>query len=421
MKKAFTAAFKWLKGAFTKNLGMKIGSLVIAFLLWSFVVAEQNPIREKTFIDIPVTFAGQEELRYRNLTVTEPYQELLSTCQVTVEANADRISLITEGMLNVEVDLSDITSVGKKTLPVKARSTMSGTTIETSPKEITLTVEEIVSRQVPVEVELTGEKKDWLYYGEPILSESAITVTGARSNVEEVTKAVCEISIENIEEYVKETHTVILLDSEGKQLADNLFTGVPSVIVELPIFPQKAVSIDLQSIENTTTGIAEGYEIVGVEADPNTVYIVGTLEKINSIDTVKTEPIVLDDASSDQVVTAKLQIPEGLYTITPSEIQARLTISPQQDKITYPSVDVGIKNLAEGLTATVSPASIDIEVNGPKTVLDSFTAAQLKPIVDLADLGEGQFTVELKFENAPDLGVNLVPSVGAVNVVIREE
>lgn len=421
MKKALMTALKWLKGAFTKNLGMKIGSLVIAFLLWSFVVAEQNPVREKTFVDIPVTFIGQEELRYKNLTVTEPYQELLSSCQVTVEANADRISLINEGMISVEVDLADIASVGKKTLPVKARSTMTGTTIETSPKEITLMVEEIVSRQVPVEVELIGEKKDWLYYGEPILSENAITVTGARSNVEEVTKAVCEISIDNIEEYIKETHTVILLNAEGERLADNLFTGVPSVIVELPIFPQKTVSIDLQNIESTTTGIAEGYEIVGVEADPAAVNIVGKLEEINTIDSVKVEPIVLDGASADQVVTAKLQIPEGLYTITPSEVQIKLVIAPQQDKIIYPSIDIGIKNLREGYAATVSPSSIDIEVNGPKTILDEMTAADLKPIVDLADLGTGQYTIELKFENAPDLGVNIVPSMSAVNVVIREE
>lgn len=419
MKRAMLTAFKWLKGAFTKNLGMKVGSVVIAFLLWSFVVAEQNPIREKTFYDIPVTFVGQDELRYRNLTVTEPYQQLLSKCQVTVEANADRVSLITEAMLSVEVDLANITTVGKKTLPVKARSIMGGTTIETSPKDVTLTVEEIVSRQVPVEVELKGTKKDWLYYGEPILSDSSITITGARSNVEEVTKAVCEISIDNIEEYIKETHNVLLLNKDGEQLASNLFDSVPSVIVELPIFPQKEVSVDLQSIESTTTGIAEGYEIVGVNAYPNTVYIVGKLEDINSIDMVKTNPIVLDNAQTDQVVTAKLQIPEGLYTVSPAEIQVKLVISPQQDKITYSSVDIGIKNLDEGLKATISPASIDIEANGTKTALDALSADKLKPVVDLAGLGVGQHTVDIKFENEPDLGVNLVPSISAVNVVIK--
>jgi len=418
MKNIMRRAGHWLKGAFTKNIGLKIGALVFAFLLWSFVIAEQNPIREKTFQNIPVTFVGVDTLRQRDLTSTEPFSELLSTANVTVEANAERISLITDGMLSVEVDLSSVTDVGEKTLPVKAKSTMAGINMDVSPKEVTVNIESIVTQDVPVEVQLTGERKSWLYYGEPVLSENAIEVTGARSNVEQVAKAVCYIDIDQLESYNKETRSVVLLDNNGDELPSNMFTGIPSVIVELPIYPKESVAVDIKNIEETTTGIADGYEIAGITVDPSSVDIAGNLEDISQITAVKLEPIALENATGDQVVNAKVMLQDGIYAASPSEVQVQLSIMPVQESRTYPAVGIEVKNLGENLKAALRPETVDVDVNGAKTVLDSFSVDMLKPFVDLQDLEKGTYTVELKFENAPDLGVNIVPSIGAVSVTI---
>ncbi len=77
MKKALLAALSWVKGLFTRNIGMKVGALVFAFLLWSFVLAEQNPPKEKIFGNVYVSYATSEALRAKGLTSAQPFSEIL--------------------------------------------------------------------------------------------------------------------------------------------------------------------------------------------------------------------------------------------------------------------------------------------------------------------------------------------------------
>ncbi len=412
------AVKRWLKDAFTKNIGLKIGALFFAFLLWAFVMAEQNPIREKTFTNIPVTYINSDSLRQNDLTSTVPFSDVLGTVSVTVEGNAERIYLLTEGMLSAEVDLSQIIDVGEKTLVVTPRSTMQGLDLRADPQNVTLDIESIVTQDVPVEVQLVGDQADWLYYGQPVLSTSTIEVSGASSNVEQVAKAVCKINIDSLEVTTKETRNVVLVDEAGNELPSSSFTNIPSVIVELPIYPKKTVAIDLKNISDTTTGLADGYEITGITVEPDSVQIAGTLQDIDTISSVRLEPIVLENAEIDQVVNTKVVLPEGAYAVIPSEVQVTLTIQPQQDSRTYSAVDIGVKNLGEGLEATLRPETVDVDANGTKADLDAFTADSLKPFVDSQGLGRGVHTVSIKFENEPDIAVTLVPSVTSVTVVI---
>jgi YbbR domain-containing protein len=270
-------------------------------------------------------------------------------------------------MLSAEVDLSQVDDIGKKTLVVKPKSTMQGLDLQADPRNVTLNIESITTQNVPVEVQLEGEKDEWLYYGEPVLSASTIEVTGARSNVEKVAKAVCRINIDSLEVSTKETRSVVLLDENGNELPSSMFANIPSVIVELPIYPKKTVAIDLRSITETTTGVADGYEITGIKVEPENVQVAGNLQDLEMVSSVKLEPIVLENAEIDQVVNAKVQVPEGLYAVTPAEVQVTLTIKPQQDKRTYPAVDIGVKNLGAGLKAALEPETVDVDASGAKT------------------------------------------------------
>ncbi len=166
MKQALLAALSWVKGLFTRNIGMKVGALVFAFLLWSFVLAEQNPPKEKIFGNVYVSYATSEALRAKGLTSAQPFSEILGTAAVTVEANANELSFITEEMITAEVDLSAITEPGEYLLPVKASSlTPAGTIVRVNPSEVAVTIEAVVAREVPLEIRVEGEKNGALYYG----------------------------------------------------------------------------------------------------------------------------------------------------------------------------------------------------------------------------------------------------------------
>ena len=60
----------WLKNAFTKNLALKIVSLIFAMLLWGYVLMSENPQRTKTLTNVPISVEGGADLIARKLVLS---------------------------------------------------------------------------------------------------------------------------------------------------------------------------------------------------------------------------------------------------------------------------------------------------------------------------------------------------------------
>lgn len=411
----------FFKRLFVQNWKMKLIAFVFAFILWSFVIAENNPSKTKIFYDIPVTFTAADELRQKGLAPTEPLSDILKTATVTAQTPAKALQYLNENMIQASVDLSAIDGAGTYTLKVEGKTTFSdGNIVSVEPSTVTVTVEEMITKEVPVEVQLTGEKSDGLYYGEPVITPENITIKGARSNVDEVAKAVCTIDVTGITEPATASYslTYMMADSETT-VPSSLFTGNASVIVELPVYPVKEVPIDIESVKSTTKGLAAGYQIINVSLDPQTVKVAGKQEDIDKITSVSLEPITLDQAAEDAAVEANVVLPDGVVATVPSKVQVKFTISQPEIEKEYAGKKIAYKNLGDGLDVQIDPASIDIKVYGTQEAYNTFTSSMLKPFVDLSGLGKGVHTgVPIKFENEPDLGVRPVPTVATVTVTI---
>ncbi len=409
-----------IKRLFVQNWKMKLVALIFAFILWSFVIAEENPTRTKIFQDIPVTYTAADELRQKGLTSSTPLTEILNSVTVTAEAPADALDYWNENMLEVSVDLSQINEAGEYVLRVEGATTLTqGHIVSVEPSTITVNIEEIVTRTVPVDIQLINQQEGF-YYGEPVLETETVDVTGARSNVEKVARAVCTINAEDMMEPTTASYTVSFVDSDGEEIRSNLFTGSTSVIAEVPVYPEKEVGIDLTAVSNTTTGLAEGYEITGVTVEPQTVYIAGALENIETIESVTLEAIDLDGAAGDTVVEASVRLPDGVVAAEPSVVQVRFAITQPELSRTYSGVEIAARNLEDdSLEVSISPSAADITVFGTQAALDDFSASRLRPFVDLAGLGRGiHRNVPVKFENEPDLGVRPVASSPSVTVTV---
>ena len=176
----------------------------------------------------------------------------------------------------------------------------------------------------------------------------------------------------------------------------------------------------MTAVSNTTTGLAEGYEITGVTVEPQTVYIAGALENIETIESVTLEAIDLDGAAGDTVVEASVRLPDGVVAAEPSVVQVRFAITQPELSRTYSGVEIAARNLEDdSLEVSISPSAADITVFGTQAALDDFSASRLRPFVDLAGLGRGiHRNVPVKFENEPDLGVRPVASSPSVTVTV---
>lgn len=417
----FRTIMRRVGSGFTKNMGMKIGSVVFAFLLWCYVVTVNNPIRVKTLNDVPVSYVGADEMRGRGLTPAQPFYDYLNTVNVTVQVNSDYMAGTTSDLLQATADLTGITEPGEYTLPIRVTTLADFINItNTMPSNVTVNIEQSVDKQVPVEVLLEGTQNPDLYYGVPRLSQSTINLSGPRSGIEEVARAVCTVDVQGLTQTTTATHTLTLVDQNGEEIPSTLFSGVPSVIAEVPIYPKRTIELDASRVEEQIVGVPEGYEITNVTIEPSSVQIAGPQEAIDAVQTLSLGTLNLDGATTDTTFdNVELILPDQVFAAVPDSVSVRVELQEQAAEKSYSGVQVTIKNLGENLSATLQPSAVDVTVAGGATDVNAIRETSVRPFVDLADLGVGTHTVDIKFESEADYGVTMTPSVQSVQVTIR--
>lgn len=412
---------RYIGRGFTQNMGMKIGSVVFAFLLWCYVVTVNNPVRVKTLNDVPVSYVGADTMRDKGLTPAMPFYDYLNTVNVTVQVHSEYMAGTTSDLLQATADLTGITEPGEYTLPIRVTTLADFINISnTMPSNVTVNIEQSVDKQVPVEVQIEGTQNPDLYYGVPRLSQSTISLSGPRSGIEEVARAVCTVDVQGLTQTTTATHTLTLVDQNGEEVPSTLFAGVPSVIAEVPIYPKRTIELDPSRIAELVTGVPEGYEVTGVTVEPPSVEIAGPQEAIDAVQTLSVGSLDVDGATSDTTFdNVQVVLPDEVYTAIPDSVSVRVSIQEQSASKSYSGVQLTIKNLGENLSATLQPSAVDVTVQGGAAAVNAIRETFVRPFVDLSGLGAGTHTVDIKFESEADYGVTMTPSVESVQVTLR--
>lgn len=405
------------------NWPMKLLSLLLAFIIWSYVMVGTNPTRMKTVEGVPVTITNAAELRAKNLIIDESASAIPETVTVTVEAGIDSHKNITKDTIKATLNLADINSKGQIRLQLTGTLFGSGATVKNiSPSEIVLTVDELVSKNVPVIAMLEGEARDDYYVGEPKLSSDYVLITGARSVVEKTVKAVCYIDVKDLTNSTKQSFPLTLYDANGEEVsADNVIENMPSAIVDIPVLPKKTVPIDEQSIIDAIINVKEGYEVTAVEFEPKSIQIAADSSVLKEIELVRVQSINVDGADKSIMMDVAVQPLENIKYQSASMVSVLVKISEIQEERTFRNRRIGLENLEEGLTAQiVKDKYTDVTVMGGKSVVGELVADDLMPYIDLAGLARGTHNcvVEIpQIDGVPVEGVKM--SVTTVKVIIK--
>jgi YbbR domain-containing protein len=205
--------FIW--GLFKNNLVLKIMALFFAIVLWSYVLSETNPARDKVLPEVPITYTHQEQLDAQDLAISRSLSEQLEKVSVRVKVSQNYIKYLTPNSVQLTVDLSKINDIGEWTLDISATSANSNcTVVEVNPSTVTLTVDRKVTRTLPVAMEVAGSVTSGYYASDPVPEPDTVTLSGARADLENASSAVCAVDISGLTSWIKKSWCDIL-DSEG--------------------------------------------------------------------------------------------------------------------------------------------------------------------------------------------------------------
>jgi YbbR domain-containing protein len=165
-----------------------------------------------------------------------------------------------------------------------------------------------------------------------------------------------------------------------------------SVHASLPIAQQGGYR-DLAVKVMITGKLASGYRLNNITAAPLTVTVFS--ENIPLIESlpgyVETSMLDLSGASNNIDTQLSLNLPNGVLLIGDQVVSVQIEIVPVEDSRPVAFRQVEVIGLETGLSAAISPATVDVILAGPLPVLNSLQPADVHVRVDLTGLAVGTY------------------------------
>jgi len=162
---------------------------------------------------------------------------------------------------------------------------------------------------------------------------------------------------------------------------------------------QRSVTRSVPVVPSIDGQPAAGYEVEGFTCQPAAVEVVGADMPLRQLDKVSTDPVSVAGATGPvrEAVTMGVTAP-GLRLKTPGKATVIVNIRPLPIEREIHDVPVRLRNLSSRLTGSLTPASVTIEVKGPRAIVETLSSEALAASVDLAGRGPGRYNLQVHVE-----------------------
>ena len=148
-----------IKNFFTRNIAIKIVSVVFATLLWGYVLTDQKPVRVKTIQNVSTSFDGEAELLAQGLCIRGNRSDILRDVTVNVRAQINNYAYLNNRTINATVSLRNISEARTYELPVAATVSSGLGVVQTvTPSTVTVEIDNLRKKTVPVATLFVGEE-----------------------------------------------------------------------------------------------------------------------------------------------------------------------------------------------------------------------------------------------------------------------
>ncbi|HIE52500.1 MAG TPA: hypothetical protein EYP85_12140 [Armatimonadetes bacterium] len=304
--------------------GYKLLSLVIATLLWFYVVSESNPVEEVT----RQVSLREEGVPEHHVVLGEP-----TFVQLRLRGPKNVLDRLHEPNLVAYIDVSD-REVGVHEVPVQTQVPSGVEVLEVKPPSCIITLDELVKKELSVDYRLRGVLPDGYEYVPPTISPKRVTVEGPSGQVAKVRRAEVDIDIGGkMEDFVQKL-IVWLRDENGQEVA-GVTANPANVQIHMrirKITATKTVRL-VPIIENRP---ANGYTIGQITIDPPTVTLQGEMLVLDTIEYVPTVPLDIANAQANVRRRLPLQLPRGVRAVglraATVQVEILKTVEPETSR-----------------------------------------------------------------------------------------
>lgn len=366
------------------NMPTLLFAIALSLVVWVVATLQSDPV-ETRILEIPVEHVG---LPADATLVGRPPDSVFITIEAPVsvldETSADDFSAV--------VDLSDV-PYGEAEVEIVVSGGSDQIEIQDKlPESATLRLDQIVTREIPVILQIRGEVPRGHRLGNVVLEPETIRVTGQAQRVNQLSESRVTVFVDDAREDFTEQRSPTFYDVNGNVASvvglsvDPQEVEVILPVVELAGFAEKPITVVWDGEP------AQGYRLLDVSVEPSSVQVTGAPDLLEGL-RMQTEPIDISGLSETQTLSTGLDVPDGISLVDVEPIFVTVVIESilSSDIVQRP---VEARALEEGYEAILDPEEARVFLFGPLPILDTMTEEDVRVTVDLFGLLTGTHVLE---------------------------
>ena len=360
-------------------------AIVVAMVLWLYVINVENPTGTARLGDLPIQLQGEEVLTENGLMVTD-----LSKDTVTIRLSGKKKTLMKISRKNVTLtlDVSSVTGPGDWTLTSRLNypanvNTDNVTISHYDDLKVTVTVKPQTTKTIPVRGEFMGSEAEGYRTGRVTVSPDTLTLTGPEDTLGKISYALAQVEEEELSSTLTVQSPFILMTEEGLP-ADvaNVTTDVSAVEVTVPVRKVAQVPLTVDLIDG---GGATGDDVTCI-ITPETVTLVAEQEDEELPAYISLGEIDLSDVFDGASYYLPIKIPadaEGWNA--PEYASVRLTMEGLTSlQVPVETARIDLENIPAGYTPELVSDYLYVWARGPAESLAGLVQEDISVTADLS-------------------------------------
>ena len=424
-----------MKYKLTRNMGLKLLSLFVAFGIWLLVVNVNDPMSVRLFRDVKIQQENVESVTALDKVLDVVEDDVYGdTVIIKVKERKSVLKSLTASDFEVVADMETMNEMGSVPLRVECRnSAVTLDEIEVIPSVQKVKLEPKKQSEFIVNVVTNGKPENGYEVGTTeVVGGKTVQVAGAESILKKIDKVVAEVNTARIKSDQRLTGNIVIYDKNGDKLTSQMdrlqikdSSGVllsnNQVTVDVTLWQ---VMNDIPVKVETAGEPAEGYRITGITTIPVTINLVGTNEALARLggEIAIADPVSVEGATEN--VTQEIDLSETLSSLEGVRLVAdadpTISVTVQIEKTGDQTIRVPLSTFevlnrpdSAKMSLTVSPADeVQISVHA-KAGEPNLKVSDIKASVDFSECAkEGVYEVPVNVQ-LPE-GYTLVSEVKLV-------
>lgn len=366
-----------------RNWPLKVGALALSTLLYSGLVLSQTTRDFSGSIPIlPVNEAPDVTLLTNLGDVTTVRYVAPPDLGLRIDAESFKATV---DLANVDPKLGHVTlRVNVTALDDRVQ------VLDVQPSQITVQLDRVTSRSVPIKAVIVGTVPSGLELGTPILDQEAATVSGPAGVISKVAEVDARVPIDPSGIDVDRTVDLIAVDATGAQLTP-VDVEPSSVHLRIPVFTDRRTrTLPVSAVVTGTP--ATGFEIESVTTNPVVVQVQGDANDLAGLELADTTAVSVSGASADVVANVPLALPNGVQALGDGTVQVTVKLRAVTAARTF---DAGLVlvGASPDRVYTLSTTHVLVTIGGSATDLDRLGSVSLVLTLDVAGLDAGEHRI----------------------------